>query len=798
MEREPLHIRSILWIIFASSFASIGFELALMRVFSISLWYHFAFMVISIAMLGIGASGAALSVRSGLNDLRRLPQYALLLGVSIPASYLLANAVPFDPARLAWDRLQLLAVGLYYAILSVPFFCFGLVVSTAYASLPLQANAIYASDLVGAGAGAIALAGLLSLAGPETGILILAMLPAAALLARPVQALIRAGSAALIIAVAALLWAAPTFVKPRISPYKSYALALQFPGAEHLSTAYSPYARVDVFTSPAVRFAPGLSLTYRAPLPAQTGIAVDAGDIYAMTDASDRTRLAFVRSLPSSLAYHVAGPGDVLIIEPHAGLAHLTAGEFGARTITALDSNPLVLSTLQDYGRSHGSPGLQEQALPGLGRTWLRASGRTFDLIDISLTGSWPSAPFGFSEDYRFTVEAFEQYLAGLRPRGFLSVSLYIIPPPRTELRLVATLAAAARAFGITDFDQHLVAVRSWDTLTVVMKRTPLSSEEINRLRDFARNMRFDLAYVPGIKPGESNVYIKQPSDDYARAIAQLVNSSAREQFMGSYLFDVRPATDERPFFHYYLKLRNIKALYRIMGEKWIYFIEEGYLLPVLLAQIVVLSAVLILLPLAREKSAASSGLRRFGILSYFAFLGIAYLFVETAFIQKMILFLGNPSFAASAVIASILASSGLGSALARRYSSLKKPFVLPVLAGLVVLYGFLLPGILNFLSDRSLPARIVLSCALVMPAGLLMGIPFPRGISILGRAAPGLVPWAWAVNGCFSVVAPILAVLLALSAGYQWVLFCGGASYLGAHLAITRWGKQRGNLYSW
>ena len=166
MEQGGTYNRVTLRLIFITSLASLSYEIALLRVFSISLWYHFAFMVISIAMLGIGASGTALSLFPGLKDLRRVPLYALLLTISIPASYLLANAVPFDPARLSWDRTQLVSISLYYVILCAPFFCFGLIVSTAYSAMSRNANAVYAADLLGAGFGALAMVWLLSLGGP--------------------------------------------------------------------------------------------------------------------------------------------------------------------------------------------------------------------------------------------------------------------------------------------------------------------------------------------------------------------------------------------------------------------------------------------------------------------------------------------------------------------------------------------------------------------------------------------------------------------------------------------------------
>ncbi len=161
MERTGYDHGTFLRLVFNASLASLAYEMALIRIFSISLWYHFAFMVISIAMLGMGASGTVLSLFTSLKDLRRIPRYGLMLAISIPVSYILANAVSFDPARLSWDRTQLLAMSLYYIILCVPFFFFGLIVCTAYSTMPREARATYAADLTGAGAGALAMVWLL-------------------------------------------------------------------------------------------------------------------------------------------------------------------------------------------------------------------------------------------------------------------------------------------------------------------------------------------------------------------------------------------------------------------------------------------------------------------------------------------------------------------------------------------------------------------------------------------------------------------------------------------------------------
>jgi hypothetical protein len=416
-------------------------------------------------------------------------------------------------------------------------------------------------------------------------------------------------------------------------------------------------------------------------------------------------------------------------------------------------------------------------------------SSRDFDVIDLSLMGPSPSAPFGFAEDYRFTVEAFEQYLAHLKNDGFLSLNLYIIPPPRTELRLLATLARAAEASGIRDISRQVAAIRSWNTLTLLVKESTLTTEDIRRIKSFAREKRFDLVYYPDIRAEESNVYVKMPNNAYAGAFQRLMNRETRDKFIGDYLFDIRPVSDDKPFFHYYLKAKNLRAIYKMMGAKWQYFIEEGYLLPVLFIQALVISTVLVLLPLITLKRSATNheGPHPFRALSYFALLGIGYMFLELAFIQNMMLSLENPSYAASTVIASVLISSGIGSLLSLRFTPMKNPLVLLILAGVAIAYSLLLPGITATISHHPLLLRIIFCFVLLMPLGILMGIPFPLGISLLHATAPRLIPWAWAVNGCFSVLAPILAVMLALTAGFRMVFFTGAAMYFISFWVIWR-----------
>jgi hypothetical protein len=370
-----------------------------------------------------------------------------------------------------------------------------------------------------------------------------------------------------------------------------------------------------------------------------------------------------------------------------------------------------------------------------------------------------------------------------------LSVNLFIIPPPRTELRILATIAKALGKLGIGDFSAHIAAIRSWDTITILFKKTPLSKREIAEIKAFARDRRFDMVYYPGITEEETNLFIKMPSNDLFHAFRKITFPETRENFINDYLFDIRPVRDENPFFHYYLKIENIREIYRLIGEKWQYFMEEGYLLPMIFIQVFFLSVILVLLPLIRVRMKNDRDLiidlKLLFSLAYFAFLGTGFMFIEISFIQKMILALENPSYAAAAVLSSILISSGIGSLLSQHLKLFQKPSVILFLSLTVLAYSLFLPFAIDKISPFPLQTKILTVFFMLMPAGILMGVPFPLGISFLGKIRPNVIPWALAVNGCFSVLSPILAVILAITAGFKIVILAGMMLYILAFCSL-------------
>lgn len=802
---------STFFTIFVCSAASIAYEISLTRVFSISLSYHFAFMVISTAMLGIGASGTLLSLSPRLTKIDRLDMYCLLFGVSIGASYLTANHIPFDPVALSWSPVQILFIGVYAVVTAVPFFFAGLIVITALTMRGTLTGFFYGADLLGAGCGSIIAITLLRSFGPETVIVVLSLfvLASALVLGRtPVTIAAVCSISGIVLLVITL----PHSVELRMSPYKPLKVALQYPESRHLKTYFSPYSRLDTFISPAARFAPGMSLRYLDPLPEQVGLAVDGGELTAVTKTDGSESLRFLGYLPSALAYEILEATPIhhtshdipphpthrraLILDPGGGLQVLLAQSYGFSPIWKIERNPLLVAVIDRDFRDISGGIYTSHTMTGLARSWLRSVGETFDLIDIQYMGIVPSGAFGISEDYRFTVEAMTEYLLHLKPEGYLSIHSYLLPPPRIELRILTTTLAALENIGIRDPGKHLAAIRSWGTILLLVKRTPLSDREIAAIRRFCAEKRFDLVAAPGIRESETNVFIRSDANEHFLAFRNLIDEERRRSFLEAYPFAIHPVRDDSPFFSYFLRLRTIPEVYELTGKKWQFFFEEGYVVLAVFVPVMLVSFVLILLPVVTSADVRQSlrvlrpsrlGRRKKIFLLYFALIAIGFMSFEVSLIHKTILVLEHPPYAFATILTSILIGSGIGSLASHFLPRLKHRATLFIIALLGAAYAFFTPEVGERIVHFELFHRVVIVFLTVAPLGFCLGIPFPMGLNILHERSPSLVPVAWAINGCLSVLSPVLAIMIALSTGFTSIIWIGAAAYLIAYFLIIR-----------
>jgi hypothetical protein len=765
------------------SAAALAFEITLTRLFSVTQWYHFAFLAVSVALLGYGASGTALSLapRWAVPPTgRRAAALAVLFSAGVTGAYLSLNHLPFDSYRIAWERNQIVYLVVYYLVLTLPFFCAGLVTGLLLAAHPERSARLYAANLFGSALGGLAPVVLLPLTGEGIVLIIAALGLLAALVFQRTQSGSPAPRLVLLAAVCLLVVAAfhlPAPFRLRLSPYKGLSQVLRFPDAQVTWQRWNAFSRVDRAASRSIHQAPGLSLSYDGPLPEEDGLFVDGDDLSPVVRATGVP--SFTAYLPAALPYQLRPGGRALIVEPRGGLDVSTALSQGAASVVAVESNPLLVEAA---GEVYRDP--RVQVVTEEGRSYARRSRETFDVVHLALTDGYrpvTSGAYSLGERYDLTVEAFEDYLARLRPGGLLVVERWLQLPPSEELRAGAIAVEALRRSGVSDPAAQLAVVRDWQVGLILVKKGAFTSDELAGIRRFCQERSLDLAAMPGLREEETNRFNLLPESVYFRAFQQLLADP--EALYAAQPYKVRPPTDDRPFFFHFFRWSQTQAVLQQLGRTWQPWGGSGYLVLIaLLAVALVASGVLIVLPLVVGRRQGAAQGPRGRVLAYFGLLGLGFLFVEIPLMQRFILFLGQPIYAFATVIAALLFFSGLGSLAAPR---LRPRWTLPLLAMAILLYPLLLPILFQALLGAPLAVRLLATVVVLAPLGVLMGTPFPGGLAWLGRQAPGLVPWAWAVNGCMSVLASVLAALIALSVGFSWVLVGAAAAYGGAWLAI-------------
>jgi len=773
-----------------------GYEILLTRLFSIIQWHHFAYMMISVALLGYGAAGTFVALTRG-TLLRRFDAVfasgALLFGITAVAGFSLAQRVSFNPLEILWDPEQPLRLLAIYGLLFVPFFCAATCICVSFTRFADEPHRIYSYDILGAGAGSFGMLAALFLLDPADAL----KLPGALGIAAAALALVRSGTRSR--RVAAILFAAAIavpvaipadWISLRPSEYKELSQTLRIDGTRIVAETSSPLGVVTVVESARVplRHAPGQSLNATTEPPPQLAVFTDGDGLSALTRYDGRREpLAYLDQLTSALPFHLLERPRVLVLGAGAGADVLQAIYHGARTIDAVELNPQVVDLVQRRfaafsGAPYSAPGVHMHI--GEARGFVASHPDRFDLIQVALLDAFGASSAGLyalSESYLYTVEALQEYLQHLEPGGVLAITRWVNLPPRDALKLFATAVVALERSGARPA-QQLALIRGWKTVTLVVKNGAFTSTDIAALRDFCRARSFDVAYFPGIDVAETNRYnvLDQP---YFHDGALALLGGERDAFIERYKFNIAPATDDRPYFFHYFKWRTLPEVLALKERGGLPLLEWGY--PVLIAtlvQAVAASVLLILLPLVvlarRKEDTARPAVSTVRVAVYFLAIGFAFMFIEIAFIQKFLLLLSHPLYAVAVVLCSFLLFAGLGSRHSGRLRTdeanpLRRPAVVAVAAIGVfsLIYLVVLPWLFHLLMPLPDALKIPLSIMLVAPLAFAMGMPFPLGLARTAASAPSLVPWAWGVNGCASVVAAILATILAIHVGFAAVV---------------------------
>jgi hypothetical protein len=795
-------------------------ELALTRIFSVVMYYHFAFLAISIALFGVSASGVFAYVTS-----RRLERYAtdnllaiqslVYSGCTIVALFWLVRlrvGMSFSPHNLT----LMLTI---YALAALPFFAGGLVVTLAISRLSAQVNAVYAADLIGAAAGCLILIPLLDRLGAPGVVLAAAALSvAAAILFAPHTRRSRVSAVGIVVLLVPIVGQLSGRAGFDVVDTKGHQ------GDRILFSKWNSFSRIGVYERAHGDWS--LSPAYKGPLPDTRFMDIDsAASTPILRLDPGLANAQYLRYELTALAYHLKGGltadglglGDsapspqspvpagftALVIGPGGGRDLASALVFGASRVDGVEINPIIADEVMRDRFREFSGGIYTNPRVRIavddGRSFVRRTPETYDVIQASLVDTWAATAAGaytLTENTLYTVEAFDDYIDHLSDGGVLTITRWVAD----GLRLVSLAQEACARRGWSSADR-LAVVRQDRVATFLLKKTPFTAGEIAQLHAVADRLGFDVLYAPSREKGPypfseapqttmpaEGVFVDgAATGDYAR----LITAADRERFYAAYRADIRPTTDDRPFFFHTTKIRDQFDV--AFGQTMLF----GNGLSALMTLLGISTALVVLFVIGPLMVAGRGQPRPQGWLAwlvYFGALGAGFMLIEVSVLQNFVLLLGHPVYSLTVTLFSLLLGTGLGAAWSRRLgeTSLHRSGAIAVVTVALIALGFIVIAapVVNWAIPFPRAARMLVAVAMLVPIGVTLGIPMPTGLRLLSLRAPQMLAWAWGINGALSVLGATLAIFIAMNWGFRVTLITAAATYLvglAALLVATR-----------
>jgi hypothetical protein len=824
--------------LFLITLATLTYQLLLTRIFSVTMYYHFAFVAISVTMFGMAVGALVVYGRPAVFTSQRLnarlAQASLGFAITIVASFLAHLWLPFRPEL---SLTGILTVVLTYGVLSIPFTFSGIVVALALTRFPQQVSALYAADLAGAAVGCALLGPLLRVTDAPTAIVATAAVAGlGGMCFLPAKAGPRLGSGRLqpedqtlrrVVLSITLLFAAFAVVHTYAVRHDSAWLRLVWVKGRYeappIVERWNPFSRIRVIGDPAREIKPS-GWGFSSTLPQES----KARELHLDIDSYAGTELTAFDGNPATVEHlkydvtnvvHYLRPSsDVVVVGTGGGRDILSALVFNQRSVTGVEINPSILELVNGrFGdfTGHLDRNPRVRFVNDEARSYLARMQERVGVIQISLIDTWAataSGAFVLTENSLYTLEAWTRFLERLSPRGILSVSRWYYADRPGEVYRSAVLAVAAlQRIGVSRPQDHFAIVRASPPATagapdgigtILVSRNPLTAADLDTLEAVAARLRFDI--------------VQSPRTSVDETFAAIASGDRLPALLASYPLDISAPTDDSPFFFHMLRLRDVFDVRRWQDQGIVSFNMKAVgVLGVLLATVVLMTTACILVPLIRTGRGTSldgsavaplrGALARQGAtpyLAYFAAIGFGFMLIEISQLQRLTIFLGHPSYSLSVVLFSLLVSSGLGSLSTARVSGLSLDVArggpepveglqaavrsrLILTIAILIAFGLLTPLVTHRFEASSTPVRIALSIALLFPVGFLMGMAFPLGMRIALRRAPLLAPWFWGVNGAASVCASVLAVVIAIGAGISAAFWTGTACYLAALLVM-------------
>ncbi len=754
----------------ATSLGTLLLELALTRVFSVVYFYHFAFLAISIALFGLGAGGVFSYVIAGW----RGSLYEKLGVLAVVNAAAIVLCLWFLLERTG--HMSTIELAAAYFVAAIPFLLSGAIISLIIAETIERVNRVYFFDLIGAAGGCAVLVPLLNWVGGPGTILVAAILFA-------VSAAIwfhvaHAPRGRVIAVVLGLLIVS-------LITYNAKSSVIDVKYAKGQPLTGEEFVQWNSFSRIALRPEPGSGLkSIVIDADAATGVAN-----FHFDQLSPQQRF--------DLAYHGPGlpyvlrPGaKTLVIGPGGGWDVSRALASGSKHITGVEINPIIANVIMREKFPSYSNYLyfrpEVKIVVEDGRSFVRRSPEQYQVLQATLVDTWASTAagaFALSENSLYTTNAFVDYLSHLTPDGVMAFTRWGFKPPRESLRVVALANAALQQLGQVHPEQNIAvlrenaqAIQGWGAQdTILVARNPFSASDLQRLQSAVSTGKMELVYAPGTQ---------SPS-----AFRDLLLAPHLKRFYEQYAFDVRPVTDDRPFFFYTVQARDLlQFVLHASRETADYKVNSA--LPVLFGLVAIsfiATAIMLSLPplLLRQRLPREKGSLR--ALLYFVCIGAGYILIQVALIQKFVLFLGHPTYALTVIIFSMLLFSGIGSYSSRmlvRGDMGRLSIVLGIIVGAILVLSMVISPISESGVALPFPVKVLLSVLLIGPLGFVMGMPFPTGLSLLEDVMPASVRWAWAINAASSVMGSAAAMFLAIYVGLKLTLIAGGLFYAGAWLS--------------
>lgn len=782
--------------VFLTSFSLLFYQIALTRIFSITKWYNLVSIIITLALLGFSISGTLIAFFKNQIDkyFDQINSISLsLFPLSISLSFIIYLKIPFNPYELVISLIQIFYLFLYSFVIGIPFLIGAFIIGIAL--YKFDAKTIYGINMCGSGLGALIVVLSLHWYHPFILIPIITIISIASFLISTINLNMRLRLITLLFSITyttLLLLNFKNLTTDGISQYKPLSRTLLLPNSTIEYVRYSPLSVIQTVAAEGLRSVAGLSLNSPYEVPEQKIIFFDGSGTSAITPYKENSEdIGFLSFTPAALPYELINKekrNNLLIAGVGGGEGILKGLLYEFKNIDGLEINKKVIQLMRNEystfsGDIYNKAGViiySEEA-----RGFIRRSKKRYDLIDISMIDGYNSASSGvyaMNETYLYTVEAIEDFYNHLSDNGILSISRWVNIPPKNCIKMMNICINALKKEKIENISEHIIFIRSIQSATFLISKAPFSNDQIRKTKEFCNSRLFDIIYHKDISESDINQFIKLKSPIYFESVQTFLNPKLTK----AHDFDISASTDDKPYFYNFFNYNMLKTIISNKHQRppvidWGYFILILMLIPISISGVLFL-----LFPLMffypKERISFSE-------ISLFSLLGIGFFFIEMPLIQKFILFLSYPVYSVSIVITALLIFSGIGSLVSDKIFNAQQRVLycgISILS-IISLYSIFFDSFLTYLFTMPFTLKIIVTIIMISPLGFFMGIPFPYALSQIKKLNSHSYPWAWGINGFFSVISIITATILAICFGLSAVLAVAVICYLSAGIIALK-----------